>query len=115
MWYIGQKVVCVDDNWRHKDHPKHWHTIYPILKQIYTIREISKSEDAKGPIEGHSFRFYEIKNKKDWFVNGYGEPNFFDWHFEPLVEKKTDISTFKKLLVPTTIETKVKRRVKENV
>lgn len=44
MWYVGQKIVCKDNDWLSECPP-----IYPIIGQVYTIRYIFESSDAIDP------------------------------------------------------------------
>lgn len=38
---VGEKVVCVNDNWRHHDY--RWN--YPVINEIYTV-EFVMPDDA---------------------------------------------------------------------
>lgn len=77
MFYVGQKVVCVDDSLPANP----WHRRHPlVLKQIYIV------ESLEGPY------CIAIDNSRRAWQN---------WRFRPLIEHKTDISIFTKLLTPT--------------
>lgn len=65
---VGQKVVCVDDNFQ----PRYEWVTYPTKNEMYTIRNISK----KGGL-----RFEEIINPKYDYEEGYHEHGFFYWRF----------------------------------
>jgi len=81
MFRIGQKVVCVDNKIRPR-------TAYPeILKNlkvngIYHIVKITHG--------GAGVHIAEVEAP--------GETSFFSDRFRPVIEHKTDISTFEKLL-----------------
>lgn len=76
MFAVGQKVVCVDAS----PAANPWHRQHPLaLKQIYVIRSLA------GP--------YCID------IDGSGRA-WQNWRFRPLVEGKTDISIFTKMLTP---------------
>ena len=81
MFRIGQKVVCVDNKVRPR-------TAYPkILKKlkvngIYHIAKITH--------QGIGVRIAEVVSP--------GGTSFYSDRFRPVVERKTDISTFEKLL-----------------
>ena len=81
MFRIGQKVVCVDNKVRPI-------TAYPeILKKlkvngIYHIAKVTH--------EGAGVHIAEIISPN--------KTSFFSDRFRPVVERKTDISTFEKLL-----------------
>lgn len=95
-FYVGQKVVCVDDD----DHPE-WNPGLDLKSDlpvrawisrgtVYQIRKIIADEvwlegiNRKGRHNGHN-----------WADGG-----FFSRRFRPLTERKTDISVFKKMLNP---------------
>lgn len=84
MFHIGQKVVCVND----APPPSRTDMEPLILNKIYEIKEIV-------PFPSYSIYFGEIAI----CVKIQKYRNY--WHqdrFKPLIEKKTDISTFNKIL-----------------
>lgn len=90
---VGQKVVCVNE-------PKsvmaqQWMALgakYPAKGPIYIIRKIVTFGDSSLGV-----LLAEIVNEH----LGYSlEPAFAIEHFRPIVERETDISIFKALLVP---------------
>lgn len=101
-FYVGQKVVCVDDAF---DWAKHGYgdEVHPIKDQIYTIRELVTSqfwrlgepclilEEIRNPV-----RLYR---RRDGGTGPY-EQAFLVARFRPIVERKYDISVFKKMLAP---------------
>lgn len=99
MWYVGQKVVCIDDT--------HWDTRKgektPKINQIYTIREIVDDPYSPKPFQV-AFRFEEIVNKLEEYLGGRTEKAFRERRFKPLEENKTDISIFTEMLNKTPTE-----------
>jgi hypothetical protein len=96
MFYIGQKVVCVN---KPAIQPNA-HDILPRLNCIYTIRSIEQASEECN-LEGLAFRLVEIVNKPRLCAEGgTSECNFHQLYFRPLVENKTDISELKALLNP---------------
>lgn len=100
MFYVGQKVVCVDDKPNHPSYAPTGVKILPwdsVLKEgeIYTI-----SEFAEHPIypKGLHVRLVGIVR-----TAGFNSP-FRVSRFRPLVEKKTDISIFHKLISPSELD-----------
>lgn len=98
MFYVGQKVVCIwDDYASRKDMGTlQWlertpHT--PVKDLVYTVRTY---EPDGGNIIG--IRVNEIVNPSSTFYGSNAEPQFAPWLFLPIVEKKTDISIFTKML-----------------
>ena len=74
MFYVGQKVVCVDDS---KDPYRDYHyypEIRPVKGETYTVREVCKN----------GIRLVEIVNKEYQYGNGFGEVIFRFHRFAPL-------------------------------
>lgn len=88
-FYVGQKVVCVDDagfGWIQRKHGQ-----LPIKGRIYTIRSFT----PKGGV-----RLVGLSNDK-FYDEKYGhgiEPGFDPNRFRPVVERKTNISIFTEIL-----------------
>lgn len=87
-FYVGQKVVCINDEHPYKDYPFD----VAVKGEIYTVSSIYQS----GP--DLMLCLYEIY-----------QPDTDDWEagemacaFRPVVERKTDISIFKAMLTPKT-------------
>ena len=79
MWYIGQKVVCIDDIPRKPLNSSTLHT--PKAGVTYTIRDIYESKTCPGSI---ALILEEIVNP---FNEKFGhELGFSDWRFKPLIE-----------------------------
>lgn len=88
-FYVGQKVVLVGWN----DMPaKEWQAIgavYPSVGDVYTVRAILPWRDSAVLL------LAEIDNSH----LGYRpEPGFRQEFFRPVVERKTDISIFERIL-----------------
>jgi hypothetical protein len=77
MFRVGQKVVCVDENWRAR--PYQWEAL-PKKGEIYTIRQIDCERDGIG------VRLHEIHNKLHEYAEGFGEVRFNSSHFRPVVD-----------------------------
>lgn len=94
-FYVGQKVVCVDS---FDERP--W-IIQPAVEgRVYTVRFVYP-EDKYGPTH---LLLHELKNP----IAGNGHENSFGfWRFRPLVERKTSIAVFEKILQSSKIEEKV--------
>lgn len=95
-FYVGQKVVCVNDDWSMK--LTKWERFKamfrrpdtdPVQGSVYTIREIV-SHEARSWL-----RFYECENRPEM---GFGEPAYLITSFRPVVERKTDISELTAIL-----------------
>lgn len=89
---VGQKVVCVSDDWN-ADFYEGEHR--PIKGNVYTIREISNGR--KIPVV---LRFEELVNPK-LYCGGTSECRYNANKFRPVAERKTDISIFKAMLNPS--------------
>ena len=89
-FHIGQKVVCIREDWINTD-------LIPHLAKkggVYTVRH-------KYPAYGTTYLLLaEIVNPIPSFLAQ--EPAFIAIHFRPVTERKTDIEIFKRLLVPGT-------------
>src|SRR5437879_2428663 len=93
---VGQKVVCIVDAAAHiqRHYPG---SNFPQKGGIYTISTIGA--DSKGAL----LTFCELSNSHligktlhDFYISM--EPGFGAEHFRPIVERKTDISIFTKML-----------------
>lgn len=98
MFYIGQKVICVIDDWSTPSGylPPH----LPRAGVEYVVRSMLVDGDL-----GLSLRFQWLINPKAHFTNGYLEPAFCAFTaagelvFRPV--KTTSIEIFQKMLVPS--------------
>ena len=90
---VDQKVVCIDDDWGSAPlggQVQHW----PKKDDVYTVRAINVNGNGKVFI-----RLCEIVNPE---TDKHHEAEFWAECFRPVVERKTDISVFRKLLQPKT-------------
>lgn len=85
MFHVGQKVVCVDASnspgctWGPRERP--------VEDAIYTVSEVGISE-----IGNPAIKLMELpRDQKEWTW-------FRSNRFRPVVERKTDISVFTKIL-----------------
>ena len=92
---IGQKVVCVDDVFASRHYPGY--EAWPTKNIVYTIRDIYNEDFEDG--WATALLLEEIINPfYDWLTLGNHEAGFSARRFRPVVEKKTDISIFTKML-----------------
>ena len=96
-FHVGQKVVCVDDifspSWLMAPNlPKRGH--------LYTIREcLIHDFPADGPTP--CILLNEVRNdRRRWASGRVYEPPFWTERFRPVVERKTSISIFIRMLTP---------------
>lgn len=90
-FHIGQRVVCINDQMdggatRWKD------ATYPVFGQIYTVRGMAVLPG------GLILRLEEIICPT--FGRDNEEAGFGADHFRPVIERKTDISVFQRMLNP---------------
>lgn len=90
-FYVGQRVVCVDDNWTNFDWCQHTPN-KPTKGAVYTIRKLYY------PPEGLACLLQEIVNPMRQWSLAFGEGGFMCRRFRHVVEKKTDISIFTEIL-----------------
>ncbi len=96
-FHVGQKVVCVDDEWKDVN----WKYIpsRPVRGQVYTVRSVHITERTDGPEV--SMLLNEITNPiVAWPKIGKSEGDFPAYRFRPVIERKTDISIFTAMLTP---------------
>lgn len=89
MFRVGQKVTPKNDR------PWEWEgdgCSYPQFGVVYTIRALEMQED------GLYLLLDEVRNEPCQFDEGFGEQNWEAVEFRPVVERKTDISVFTKML-----------------
>lgn len=108
MFWIGQKVVCVDDS--PSDDPRcgpggDWVPNYPKRGQIYTVRGISNTG---------SIVLDEIMNPIREFLGGDAEAHWKPHRFRPLVEKSTDtgMAILREILDRETVTDKPRKPVR---
>lgn len=96
MFYVGQKAVCIDDSFG----PGPWdrgRPYLPIAGEIYIVRltGMQKFQTETAP----ALWLSEVVNPVHLWEDGeIGEIGFSSHRFRPLVERKTDISIFTKIL-----------------
>ena len=86
---VGQKVVCIDDDWGPAPEVHHW----PKKDDVYTVRTIGV-QGSNGKV---FIRLREVVNPKS---DKHHEAEFWAGCFRPVIERKTDISVFRRLLQP---------------
>lgn len=102
MFYVGQKVVCINTPVPRLGMAGYGNEIYPQKGEVYTVRAVPIIPNFAGGAATPSIRVYEIINPMRRYKNrGAFEPAFPSKCFRPLDERKTDIAIFKRLLVPT--------------
>lgn len=95
-FYVGQKVVCVDDDVREADGLKRL-----FLDRIYTVRAVRSEPGGKWihhwkyESETVFLALAEINDRKA------GDTAYAASRFRPVVERKTDISIFQAMLNPS--------------
>ena len=94
MFYVGQKVVCVNGNFIDRD--KHFYPddVLPVTGGVYTVRELFSRHRKPG------MRLIEIRNPLHNHCGCLMECGFHRSRFRPLIERKTDISIFTRMLTP---------------
>src|SRR5262249_8094610 len=93
-FHVGQRVVCI----KRSGDGYGWE-ILPRVGGIYTIRGFDYRAACD---EKEGVWLEEIVNKPAMYM-GYtclSEASFGRSHFRPVTERKTDISIFKRMLVP---------------
>ena len=99
-FYVGQKLVCVDDTlqpgvapWRPEDKP--------VVGNIYRIRQVTTDTGYLG------LRLFEFDRPNTylgigpWGAYHFPDLPYFASRFRPLVERKTSIEIFQRLLLPS--------------
>lgn len=90
MFYKDQRVICVNASFPPVVREQ-WDR-YPRQNEILTVSMIADYTGIRFANETkYQLQFIEIGGRAPWFAA---------CRFRPLVERKTDISIFKKMLVP---------------
>lgn len=94
-FYVGQKVVCVNAE---STPGREWLDAELLVENaVYSVREIRWNPVTNRPnLLLNEIRRNQETNRVQFF--GYAP-----YRFRPLVEKKTDISIFTKMLTPTQV------------
>jgi hypothetical protein len=90
---IGQKVVYLGDPDQRELHPCE---VVPEVGPVYTVRWVGESDYGRPAL-----RLVEIVNPEMHYSRGVSELCFPMGRFRPVVERKTDISVFERLLDTT--------------
>jgi hypothetical protein len=95
MFYVGQKVVCIREDWR----GGYGDEELPRKGRVYTIRGIDLIRGTCSDQVG--LWLEEIVNEPRIYEGGLcDEVSFGHQKFRPLVVRRTDISLFQKMLTP---------------
>lgn len=102
QYYEGQKVVCVNDHFEARHHPKCTGLIWPNDGAVYTIRSFEAIKNSYGK-DVVILRFTEFSNPAIKWANISLpiEPGYARHRFRPLQKRKTDIQIFKAMLNPS--------------
>lgn len=99
-WYVGQKIVCIDDEWygphRRLGFKRFKFDRVLIKETVYTIRRINQHSRFTDRIV---ILLNEVIHPK--WPEFYGFPTEI---FRPLLEKPTDISIFTEMLNTNNLE-----------
>lgn len=95
MFYVGQKVVCIDDNWAGYPIWVAHVPNRPIRREIYTVRSIYSYGGSSGLL------LEELKNPITEWRHVTCEGGFLVRRFRPAVERKTSIEIFTRMLNPS--------------
>jgi hypothetical protein len=93
MFHIGQRVVCIHDV---ASPPANEFPNLPIKGSIYTVRGFVSPDGECERTPGMLLE--EFANPPWEYKEGVFEPSFHPYHFRPLVQNKTDISVFTRML-----------------
>lgn len=95
-FHVGQKVVCIDGDFKnpHYEPPG----AMPDKGGIYTIRSMEMATCGYSGAIQLGLRFYEFVYPP---VACGHEPCFAARCFRPLIERKTDIAIFQRMLIPS--------------
>lgn len=101
QWYVGMKVVCIDAEWRPYD-PEGWPPCPLVEGKVYTITRIHPNTFGvySGPTRlKFCVEVAETVNPFDQILGPAREARGFNaGRFRPVVERKTDISVFTRML-----------------
>lgn len=102
MFHVGQKVVCIFPGPWINSRGESFIVDTPILNTVYTIRGFL---DIKG-IDLLGVYLNEITNPEIdcGLLYGWLEPAWLHSNFRKIIERKTDISVFQKMLTPELVE-----------
>ena len=89
-FHVGKKVVCVDFEGEAEYRAWYPDVVLPERKVVYTVRKVFERDGCEALL------LNEIRNRDT------PEAGFRSFRFRPVVERKTDISIFQKMLTPST-------------
>ncbi len=73
----------------------------PVQGEIYVVRKVFMERFMHDPEDRPALLLVEIVNQpRSWASHGFHEAGFQADKFRPLVERRTDISIFRKMLAP---------------
>jgi len=104
MFHIGQKVVCVNDFPSIPGRTCGFHLSGLTKGQIYTVRWVGFWGVPNFFAEAESVRLEEIFRGADPFCpdnQHFFDTPYYAQRFQPLIERKTDISIFTAMLTPS--------------
>ena len=90
-FYVGQKVTMIYD----RKFKQPFNEVTSKFGIVYTVRGVMGERET-------ALRFEEIRNKSNIYQGSDSrvECSFVAKHFRPVVDRKTDISIFTKMLNP---------------
>lgn len=88
-FHVGQKVVCINDDWTH-----------PLRRLVGTVPRKGAIYHVRGFDRFAPAFIYLVEIVNMVPPTFTSEPAFLAESFRPIVERKTDISIFTKLLAP---------------
>jgi len=80
---VGQKVVCIDDDWPFKDDPRMRRV--PMIGEVLTIIDTSNYVFSNGP--DVTLAFAELQENFLWDDGRYGMTYYASQFFRPLIER----------------------------
>ncbi len=95
-YYAGQRVVCIDDEWSHREEQERYGLTMPKKGTVYTVRTIGPSLTTE--TDELYIRLAEISNPVISRHGATAEPHFNVNMFRPLAEKRIDV--FRAMLAP---------------
>lgn len=101
-FHVGQKVVCVRGYFK-PDARDYGILNFPKKGCIYAVRDclMFRFQDANVP----AIRLTELKNPIcSWTDGDHCEVAFWIGRFRPVIERKTDIAIFTRMLMPNELE-----------
>lgn len=101
-WFVGQKIQYVNGSRNPAQYFGDGTEECPVVGKVYTIRAIWPFPDIATPAIG--FLLEEIVNRPRQYLRGRHELHFNSRRFRPVVETKTDIGVFHRMLTTSRIE-----------